>query len=1031
MKKLLFLSSVCFVLAVPAWAQTGECEQAFTDKESFARNPVSPPANPSVSPRNTVSPPANPPVSPRNTVSPPALNPSPNRELSFTNPQDFMYAMTRGLTLRRHHSPLFEIYKNQMGYKSDDGGYTLKKVWEWLDKYPELSKLPVREQELVVPVKEVTKPANLVQFIQDFKGYSRQVRNNLLQIEANWGFWAKLLSFPGPEINPSLSKKAKQEIKARHKEDFFKYLETTALNSHVRNTIAGSSLDYRGKAIALYRSLKEIRQSFLSAGGQEQGIKNVSQALVDVVHTVGFGNKLYMEMLKSADPIENIKGIKKILFERDTLARELGFKGGFNELHSFYGSPPLPNFTNQLLSIEKTLEDEVTYTTTSVQRLRLRPLSLQESPFRSCLSGDCATGTYFDIALDPNFIYFTLTDSNHISSGHVAVVLGTAKKETKPGEKPVEVKTGFVDKIQNIPTELLIPVLEGIRLSLKEQGYTLSLSREKKNDLSNDWLIGRYVASEILPHLTTKLDDFTPHPNQYRFPIEYSNAYGWPDTLEFKLIDQWDTIEIRPLDFAPPLMLADKNLTVQDIYQSVLSLQHSNKTADLIKYLNNFLTLADIKELKFTEGRTRNILHSMIANPNLAFEVRKLALFTLIEFEAKYFKENRSKEISGVEYMRQSFEKGLKMFSAREQKIIIGEMSNWKHIAGEGYRKRFIQELSYMLFTADLNIKTLKDLFSSPHYRFILDVNATSTMNDISVLMWAMEKDYREKVQFLLADPRIDVNAVDDEGKTALMWGMMTTGSSAVKELLADPRVDVNAVDNEGKTALAHALRLNSSSVIEELLADPRIDVNAVDNEGRTALMWGMMTTGSFALKELLADPRVNVNAVDNEGQTALAHAVRFNRLTALKELLADPRVNMNAVDNEGRTALMWGVKRGSLTTEELLADPRVNVNAVDNEGQTALFHAMRLHHLVALRLLLADPRIDVNAVNNEGRTALIWGVERGSFIIKELLADPRVDVNAVDNEGQTALAHAVRLGHQKIAELLLADPRVHPPKGM
>ena len=759
---------------------------------------------------------------------------------------------------------MFEIYKNQMGYKSDDGGYTLKKVWEWLDKYPELSKLPVREQELVVPVKEVTKPANLVQFIQDFKGYSRQVRNNLLQIEANWGFWAKLLSFPGPEINPSLSKKAKQEIKARHKEDFFKYLETTALNSHVRNTIAGSSLDYRGKAIALYRSLKEIRQSFLSAGGQEQGIKNVSQALVDVVHTVGFGNKLYMEMLKSADPIENIKGIKKILFERDTLARELGFKGGFNELHSFYGSPPLPNFTNQLLSIEKTLEDEVTYTTTSVQRLRLRPLSLQESPFRSCLSGDCATGTYFDIALDPNFIYFTLTDSNHISSGHVAVVLGTAKKETKPGEKPVEVKTGFVDKIQNIPTELLIPVLEGIRLSLKEQGYTLSLSREKKNDLSNDWLIGRYVASEILLYLRlddlpVRLDDFTPHPNQYRFPIGHSNAYGRPDMLEFKPISRWDTIEIRPLDFAPPLMLADKNLTVQDIYQSVLSLQHSNKTADLIKYLNNFLTLADIKELKFTEGRTRNILHSMIANPNLAFEVRKLALFTLIEFQTRVFTKGRSKRISNVGYVKMSFERGLREFSAREQKIIIGEMSNWKHIAGEGYRKRFIQELSYMLFTADLNIKTLKDLFSS-HYRFILDVNATSTMNDISVLMGAMRNKYREKVQFLLSDPRIDVNAVDYEGKTALMWGMM---------------------------------REDSLEAVKLLLADPRVDMNAKDKDGFTALMWGMMREDSLeAVKLLLADPRIDVNAVDYEGKTALAHAVRLGHQKIAELLLADPRLH-------------------------------------------------------------------------------------------------------------------------------------------
>ena len=75
------------------------------------------------------------------------------------------------------------------------------------------------------------------------------------------------------------------------------------------------------------------------------------------------------------------------------------------------------------------------------ETFRLRALSLQESSFRGCLGGDCSTRSYFDLALDPNFIYFTLTDVHHRSSGQITVVLGTAVN--KKGEV---VKTAFVDR---------------------------------------------------------------------------------------------------------------------------------------------------------------------------------------------------------------------------------------------------------------------------------------------------------------------------------------------------------------------------------------------------------------------------------------------------------------------------------------------------------------------------------------------------------------------------------------------------------
>ena len=103
------------------------------------------------------------------------------------------------------------------------------------------------------------------------------------------------------------------------------------------------------------------------------------------------------------------------------------------------GSTKKENLSQILSDIQREIQNSP-YTVAGQQVFRVRALSLQESPFRGCLGGDCSTEEYFNLGLDPNFISFTLTNEEFQSSGHITVVLGKARSEKEKSR----IKIAFV-----------------------------------------------------------------------------------------------------------------------------------------------------------------------------------------------------------------------------------------------------------------------------------------------------------------------------------------------------------------------------------------------------------------------------------------------------------------------------------------------------------------------------------------------------------------------------------------------------------
>ena len=788
----------------------------------------------------------------------------PCEEVAFSDPQSFAQAITEGLSLRKRQGGLFELYKqNFYPYPNATRDRYLKDVFRILKKHPELTKPALREMILEFPIRERKSPESLKNFIRSVTRSAGKTRNSLFQIESNLGFWIKMLDFSStdPSFQPSSEKprrikqlespalsqnlgshkanRSKEAIrlnKQQQKEDFIAYLNSTALNEETRAFIQDTSIPYRKRTIALYKALKELRNVYWKS---QLVVQRIEQAMIDLVRTAGFGNMEHTRNLKSTDPTQSYEALRKILKEPNSIAFELGFKGRFAEMQARFTNKnhlntQLAEAMHWLEQIEKDIEHQP-WITTGKERLRLRALSLQESPFRSCLGSDCTTNMEFAKALDPNFLYFTLTDKNHRSSGFITVVLGSAENQNSQ-----RVKVAFVDKIQNVRIDRVRAMLEGIRLTLKERGYILGLSKRVGNaqELTNSYRIRSYVKEEILSHLTIRLKAFIPHEHEHEHDYDFQSMYSranmglhlWEfDSTSFKdregrnpeddaqgLDRGFNKVRIKAGEIHPQ-RIASSSLSIRSLYKPILSLKNSKREEDQIIFLSNLVIMSKIPKLRLSAKYVRQRLTGVLKEKRFSFPLRKKAFFTLIELEVWKDK------VSSWFILAQSIDS----FSRKELTEIIGEVSNWKNTIG--YKRVFVNTLdSYIHFSpikffilwngigdSATRLHTFKSVLESP-WRLILDKESILVNTITNNLINRAEKIKAIRVLLSIgADPNIR----NKSGKTALMMAV-SQGKLPIVDLLLKNGADPNIRDKDGNTALMYVRGFGQTGnpIIELLL---------------------------------------------------------------------------------------------------------------------------------------------------------------------------------------------------------------------
>ncbi len=799
--------------------------------------------------------------------------------------------ITHGLLLKKNQDDLFKLYITSFFSHSSQIDISLKHVFDiiYANKNIDLSKLSVREQIIHFLAQKPRQSNDLINFVTSFRKTSGQIRNNLFQVEANYGFWTKLLDFPPIPIDPTLDKKTQQLRKEKHKALFIDYLNTTPLNKDTREFIKDTSHSYQIRTITLYKALDKLKQLLPAVAYR------VSQIMVELIHTSGFGNKDLTDLLKNQNAIENITTVKNILNERDLMAQKLEFNN-FTELKNSLNGK-IPDMQKALQKISDNIFESPDFYSSvkKEQPLRLRTLTIQESPFRSCLSGDCSSMTYFARSLDPNYLYWTLTDSDHKSYGHVTIILGT----TKTNNKLYRTQTAFVDKIQNILPHQIEAVLQGIYLSLKEKGYTLGLPVDLgfQNDLTNDDNMRYYIKDNLLPKLKNKLNKFEPHKNNFSSYDGFSRADNQLDLLEWSSITL-ENVKISAGEF-PTFEEANKKLNAKSFINYILSLKNSTKKEDQIK----FFKLISLQDIKYVSDNLKPLLdhiHSVLRNPEIAFSVRKQAFFSLICLNTFY--QNKFHEIG---YFTENFnvfflEKYFSFFSDLETKIITGEMSNWVNTSD--YRVTFIKELKNFSF----------DQLSDQSFLIIKDILGPSVL---------------------------------------LLKASLVNNIKIIKKVLLEKKVNLNIKSDEiGKTALIYDSQYGHLNTAN-LLIQAGVNVNDSDNRGRTALMYASHY-GHLNIAKLLIQAGVNVNNSDNGNTTALMYASQYG-YSKIANLLIKAGANVNDSNIRGTTALMYASQYGYSKIVNLLIKAGANINDSDNRGRTALIHASQYDHSKIVNLLI------------------------------------------------------------------------------
>lgn len=233
--------------------------------------------------------------------------------------------------------------------------------------------------------------------------------------------------------------------------------------------------------------------------------------------------------------------------------------------------------------------------------------------------------------------------------------------------------------------------------------------------------------------------------------------------------------------------------------------------------------------------------------------------------------------------------------------IKIKDSQGYDALAWAAYNTSEIFKL--LINYAKINTKTASSILQNI---FIITTN-----QGFSPGYWNGKANIFENINFLI-NFGIDVHEKIKFGVTLLMSASYVREYNEIIKELIIRGSDVNAKDDEGKTALMIAAQFSSSVDINNVLTllTYGANVNAQDNEGKTPLMYAAMQRsniehGNLNLIKTLIAHGANINTEDNNGKTALFYAEKHHNtntasyLRTLNESLNILSLKKQAIPNE------------------------------------------------------------------------------------------------------------------------------------
>ena len=329
---------------------------------------------------------------------------------------------------------------------------------------------------------------------------------------------------------------------------------------------------------------------------------------------------------------------------------------------------------------------------------------------------------------------------------------------------------------------------------------------------------------------------------------------------------------------------------------------------------------------------------------------------------------------------------------------------------------------------------------------------------EVSALFYACNNSHVAAVKELLAFPGIDLNVHHaKDGSSALHVVTKHQNSKILKLLVNHSNINVNSVEDEGRTVLMISASMGQLDLMQIILVHPKIDVNSLTYYDRTTALYAAVSNKqNEAVKLLLSQPQANVN----KGMSSPLGASVGKRYTSIvKSIMRCPKTHIQNAKWHGIlvtdyanqntfTEISYLLQNQDLLLvaartcclkpdqdllrsayldhivmmQETLKCPGADID-YQGEPKNALYIASELGHFEYVKVIASYSEIDLNRRNTYYKnTALFIAAEKNKIkVVKVLLNHPDIGINQGRlSDGKTAFSIASERGHFEVMKILI-----------
>ncbi|MFA6788548.1 MAG: ankyrin repeat domain-containing protein [Arcobacteraceae bacterium] len=298
-----------------------------------------------------------------------------------------------------------------------------------------------------------------------------------------------------------------------------------------------------------------------------------------------------------------------------------------------------------------------------------------------------------------------------------------------------------------------------------------------------------------------------------------------------------------------------------------------------------------------------------------------------------------------------------------------------------------------------------------------------------------------KKIAKLLKNQTININAVDEKGKT-LLFDLVKKRKLESVRFLIKQGLQVNAEDHYGKTILNEAINVDDGIMIRFLLENGA-SINHINKSKRT-IMQDLALEGNVKAFKLLMIRQPNLHHKDLYQRNVLFDAIEGGNLEIVKEVIHEfSEEDLNSVDVDGRTALFYAVLKEDPTIAKMLINYGSDVNIVDVREQNVLFNAVilgaqnsevvellikkgiNLEHEDKAGFTILDEFLKLleickNPVDDINSKYRFVNVERNYLRLMSVLIENGLKINQPDKMGKTVLYKEIFKKNYEVIDFLI-----------